>query len=1554
MHLKSLTLRGFKSFASATTLRFEPGITCVVGPNGSGKSNVVDALSWVMGEQGAKSLRGGKMEDVIFAGTTGRPPLGRAEVSLTIDNADGALPIDYAEVTITRIMFRNGGSEYQLNGDTCRLLDIQELLSDSGIGREMHVIVGQGQLDGVLHADPTGRRAFIEEAAGVLKHRKRKEKALRKLDAMQANLARVQDLTDELRRQLKPLGRQAAVARRAAVIQADLRDARLRLLADDLVTLREALRAEVADEAELKRRKEAAEAELRAAQQREAALEEQVRRLAPRLRDAQQTWYELSQLAERVRGTISLADARVKSATSAPGEERRGRDPEDMEREAARVREQEAELEAALEAASRALDDTVAHRAELERSLAEEERRLKDVARAIADRREGLARLQGQVNAARGRAGSARAEIERLAASRDEAQTRAVAAQEEYEQLKAEVDGLDADDAELAERHEAAKRELAEAEAALSAAREAATAAERERAATSARHDALALGLRRKDGTGALMAAADRLGGLLGPAAELLTVTPGFEVPVATALGAAADAIAVSGPHAAAAAIRLLRADDAGRATLLLTTPTAEEEPPPAALAESLSAHLAESPSAALAESPSAAPEPGGPGAPAPGGAALVPGTRAEGAARSEPDQGPAPRSATTPEAPGPLGRPTEPGTTASTDAETPTAGAGSLDGAPEGPGETADGAAAVPGTRVPGAESGGRDALTAGAGSPDGAPGGSTETADSAAAVPGTRSPDGPVNESSGSDEGSRPGGASDPGGPGAPQAVADAVGAAPETADGAAAVPGTRSPDGPVNESSGSDDGSRPGGADSWGTASGSAQAVTDAAGASSEAEGSAAPGTRAPGADAVSRGDSGAASASAGPGDDRPVVPGTRPEASGDEGRDPRTASDGAPAASVPGATVPGAAVAAVAGPAGSVVSARVPQPAGGEAAVAGAVPGGGSGGTAAVVEALPWVADLVAGPAALLPAVRRLLDGMVVVGTLEEAEELLARRPELTAVTAEGDLLGAHFAQGGSAGAPTLLEVQASVDEAAAELERLAVRCEELAGAQRAAQERRAECLALVEELAGRRSAADREKSRVAQSLGRLAGQARGAAGEAERSTAAVARAEEALERATEEAEELAEQLAVAEEEPGEEEPDTSVRDRLAADGANARQTEMEARLQVRTHEERVKGLAGRADALDRGARAEREARTRAEQRRARLRHEAEVASAVASGARQLLAHVEVSLVRAEQERDAAERAKAERERELDAARGQGRDLKGELDKLTDSVHRGEVLGAEKRMRIEQLETKALEELGVEPAGLIAEYGPDQLVPPSPPAEGEVLPEDPEHPRNQPVRYVRAQQEKRLKAAERAYQQLGKVNPLALEEFAALEERHQFLSEQLEDLKKTRADLLQVVKEVDERVEQVFTEAYRDTAREFEGVFSRLFPGGEGRLVLTDPENMLTTGVDVEARPPGKKVKRLSLLSGGERSLTAVALLVSIFKARPSPFYVMDEVEAALDDTNLQRLIRIMQELQEASQLIVITHQKRTMEVADALYGVSMQGDGVSKVISQRLR
>ncbi|MFJ1937798.1 chromosome segregation protein SMC [Kitasatospora sp. NPDC088160] len=1190
MHLKSLTLRGFKSFASSTTLRFEPGITCVVGPNGSGKSNVVDALSWVMGEQGAKSLRGGKMEDVIFAGTSGRAPLGRAEVSLTIDNADGALPIDYSEVTITRTMFRNGGSEYALNGETCRLLDIQELLSDSGIGREMHVIVGQGQLDSVLHADPMGRRAFIEEAAGVLKHRKRKEKALRKLDAMQVNLNRVQDLVAELRRQLGPLGRQARIARRAAGIQADLRDARLRLLADDLLALRQAVEAEIADELALRLRRTTVEQELAGVVQREAVLEAQVQQLGPSLEGARQTWYRLSALAERTRGTIGLAEARARhAAAGGQAEERRGRDPEELEREAARVREDEAALAEALEEAQYALAEAVERRSGLERGLATEERRLRDAARAIADRREGLARLQGQAAAARSKAASAEAEIGRLTEAGGEALLRAEAAQAEYEELQRQVGGPAGDDERAEAAHQEARERLAAVERDLAAARESAGAAERERAGLTARHEALSLGLRRKDGTGALLDAGERLSGLRGPAAALLRIAPGYEVPVAAALGAAADAVAVDSPGTAAEALRLLRAEDAGRAALLI-----------------------------------------------------------EGAGR---------------------------------------------------------------------------------------------------AALP---------------------------------------IGGAGEPLAGVGELP------------------------------------------------------------------------------------------------------------------------------------------------------------------EGARWAAELVDGPAGLVGAVRGLLARVAVVGTLDEALRLVADHPGLTAVTAAGDRLGADFAQGGSDGVPSLLEIRAAVEETARAIAELALRCTESAARLAELAEQRRESDAAVEQLAEQRRRQEKERAQVAGTLGRLGGQARAAAGEAERLSAAAARADQDLAELLATAEELAERLAAAEDsqDSGEDEPDTAEQQRLAEAATGSRQAELEARLAVRTHEERVRALAGRADQLDRAARAEREARARAAERRRRAEHDAGVANAVAAGARQLLACLEVSLSRADAGRAAVEQARAERETELRAHREHGRGLKEELDKLVDAGHRDEVLRAEKRLRIEQLEARALEEFGIDGGELLATYGPDQPVPPSTPEEGR----EPGEPRP----YDRAEQEKRLRAAEKAYQQLGKVNPLALEEFAALEERHQFLGEQLDDLKRSRRDLLDIVREVDERVEQLFASAYHDTAAQFEGVFARLFPGGEGRLVLTDPDHMLTTGVEVEARPPGKKVKRLSLLSGGERSLTAVALLVAIFKARPSPFYVMDEVEAALDETNLRRLVGIMEELRESSQLIVITHQKLTMESADALYGVTMKGDGISQVISQRLR
>ncbi|MFI7443562.1 chromosome segregation protein SMC [Nonomuraea indica] len=1223
MYLKTLTLRGFKSFASATALRFEPGITCVVGPNGSGKSNVVDALAWVMGEHSAKSLRGGKMEDVIFAGTSSRPPLGRAEVTLTIDNTDGALPIDYTEVTISRLMFRSGQSEYAINGDTCRLLDIQELLSDSGIGREMHVIVGQGQLDAVLHAGPEDRRAFIEEAAGVLKHRKRKEKALRKLDAMQANLARVQDLATELRRQLKPLGRQAEIARKAAVIQADLRDARLRLLADDVCILRDVLEREAADEAAILARRSQVETELAEAQQRETALESAEAEAQPRLSAAQETYFRLSSLRERITGLEQLAAERHRHALDAAAVERRGRDPEDLEREAAEVREQELIRRAELEQAQELLEDAVRRRAEEEEALGAEERRLALAARAAADRREGLARLRGQVDSVRSRARAAEEEIGRLSravADAAERERRALdeleaqrqeepaadpalaeelaTAQELVEQAKAVADEARAAVEEAKAGLAAPRAALQAASAAVGAARSDDQEAQRAVAALRARAEALELGLARGGDGGASLLEAG-LDGVLGPLAASLQVTPGAEPAVAAVLGPVAESVAVASLGAAVQALDLLRAKEGGRATLL-----------------------------------------------------------------------------------------------------------------------------------------------------------------------------------------------------------VADA------------------------------------------------------------------------PGADGTGE---------------------------------------------------------------------RGPAPEGGE-----------------------WAAELVTVPGPLREAVRHVLAGVVVVDDLDAARRVAERHPGLRAVTRQGDLVGPHLASGGSTGGTSVLQVRAALDEAIADLEeaearavRTALALEEASAAEHearaaleAAQARVSEAQTAagtaqagvsaaqsgLDQVRARQREADQRHAAVARRLAQFEAAAKAAHDEAERLARSVAAAEEARAEGLEELGELEVRLAEAEyAQELETEPTTDARDELAAACQSARQREVEARLQVRTAEERVKGIEGRADGLIRAAQRERQERAQAAAQRARRRRQAAVAEAVSNGAKQVLATLAESVRLAARERDDADLARVAVDAELKQVRVRVRELGQELDKLVNRVHGSEMARTEQRMRLEQMEQRALEEFGVAAETLIAEYGPQAPVPGEPPTP-----------------YVREEQEKRARTAERQMQQLGKVNPLALEEFAALEERHAFLNSQLEDLKKTRRDLLTVVKEVDDRVEQMFASAYEDVAREFEQIFTRVFPGGEGRLVLTAPEDMLTTGIEVEARPPGKKVKRLSLLSGGERSLTAVAFLVSIFKARPSPFYVMDEVEAALDDTNTQRLLTLFEELRQSSQLIVITHNKRTMEIADALYGVSMRGDGVTQVVSQRLR
>ncbi|MBO9579233.1 MAG: AAA family ATPase, partial [Microbacteriaceae bacterium] len=364
MHLKTLTIKGFKSFAQPTTFQFEPGVTCVVGPNGSGKSNVVDALAWVMGEQGAKTLRGGKMEDVIFAGTSTRSPLGRAEVVLTIDNADGALPIDYSEVTISRTLFRNGGSEYAINGESCRLLDVQELLSDSGLGREMHVIVGQGQLDQVLHATPEDRRGFIEEAAGILKHRRRKEKTLRKLEAMQTNLTRLSDLAGELRRQLKPLGQQAEVAKQAAEIQAEVRDARARLLADEIVTLRAQIAGIARDEHERKTERIVLQEQLDQAAMRAKRLEAE--QLGSPVDGARQVTHSLENVQERLRSLSSLVSQRIEFLAQAPEAVGVTVSPDAVEAARAEAQRLSAEVEGAEERVGAAATGTALARATLD------------------------------------------------------------------------------------------------------------------------------------------------------------------------------------------------------------------------------------------------------------------------------------------------------------------------------------------------------------------------------------------------------------------------------------------------------------------------------------------------------------------------------------------------------------------------------------------------------------------------------------------------------------------------------------------------------------------------------------------------------------------------------------------------------------------------------------------------------------------------------------------------------------------------------------------------------------------------------------------------------------------------------------------------------------------------------------------------------------------------------------------------------------------------------------------------------------------------------------
>ena len=1193
MYLKNLTLRGFKSFASATTLALQPGITCVVGPNGSGKSNVVDALAWVMGEQGARALRGGQMADVIFAGTSGRAALGRAQVDLTIDNTDGLLDIEYSEVTISRTLFRGGGSEYSINGTPARLLDVQELLSDTGMGRQMHVIVGQGQLDAILSSTPEERRGFIEEAAGVLKHRRRKERALKKLADMDANLVRVLDLTNEIHRQLGPLARQARIARRASLIQARVRDAKARLLADDLASALSKLSVlEESDESAAARRA-SLEEQIAAARAELARLEDAERASSPALDQASSDWQSLTTITERLRGTLMAATQKV-ALRATPELPPGGEDPDVLDERARVAGAEDAALVGQVEAARSALTSATRAREAAEDADDAASRELARVNRVIADHREKVARLTGDASTAASRLEAAIAEADRAWGAYRAAQERAEAAEKAVPASSVGSVGPDASDSGASAFEDEAGGGAARAHAEASLRRDAARTrvdellgvereARADRARWEARRDALEQLLAPEDGTAELLGRP----GVLDQVAPLLHVTSGFEDAVAAALAPFADAVVVDSLARGLGELEAARA--AGRSLRLVV---------------------------------------------------------------------------------------------------------------------------------------------------------------------------------------------------------ASDSSGPSDEPADGAS-----------------------------------------------------------------------------------------------------------------------------------GSV---RADLP-----------------------EGATWLSDVVTCEGAAAP-LASLLDG-VVSCSLEAAADVLDVPGVRAVVTPRGDVLRSWSVEGGRQ-ASSVLSVRADYEEASTQAEAAQTRMAEVSEQLSEANAHLDRCIREANDALKALREEDAQRAKEAQELARAQSAAQAARAEAERAHDVARRADEQVSWTREQDVAARARLDGADTVgPPESLEDAQARADAASRAAReAREAENEARLSLRALEEQSRRAASRARSLRQAAAAEREERARYARREAARRTELATASDVEAAARVALEAAERALSCAAAERDRLSERRTQVSQEVSDARRALDRLSAELSEATASAHQGQIAAEQTRLRVENLQRRALEELSLEPEQLLAEFGPQTQVP--------MLPLDPDQVEKaaaaEPSAYVRAEQERALAKAQKDLEKLGRVNPLALEEHEALASRHKFLVDQVQDLKQSKADLLRIVQDVDRLVQEAFASAFAQTREQFEHVFGVLFPGGHGDLVLTDPEDMLTTGIEIEARPAGKKVKRLSLLSGGERSLAAIAFLVAIFKARPSPFYVMDEVEAALDDMNLTRLLAIFKELQETSQLIVITHQKRTMEIADALYGVTMR-DGVTTVVSQRL-
>ena len=1136
----------------------------MVGPNGSGKSNVVDALAWVMGEQGAKTLRGGKMEDVIFAGTATKGPLGRAEVMLTIDNTDGALPIEYTEVTISRTLFRSGGSEYAINGDPCRLLDVQELLSDSGLGREMHVIVGQGQLDSVLRATPEERRGFIEEAAGILKHRRRKEKTERKIDAMQANLARLSDLAGEVRRQLKPLGQQAEIAREAQNIASQARDAKSRILANDIVQIQTSLETTATSESQRRSERNILQEMLSENTQRLGQLESP--ELNQKLDRARQISFDFDSLQERIRSISNIASARAALLESSDQEQSKFDislitvDIEKAELEIVRFQDEVARLNLELKTAE--ANRNVAREAlDAFDSKAQEQNSL--ISKYDLD----LAEFANNVKVAESKLEAFRNEKTRHEEVLQAARSRHLEQSRQYQDLESSLSQNQPAASNLESNYEAAQRAVSEASTKIESLRDQLHEAEREKDALAGKRSALNLTLEQKDGASSLTQA--QLRGIRGLVANHMRIEPGFEQAIAAALGSLADALVAEDMDSGLLALEHLKRTDGGRVEIII----------------------------------------------------------ADVDIRSE----------------------------------------------------------ISPGNQIAGAK------------------------------------------------------------------------------------------------------------------------------------------------------------------------------------------------------------------------------------------------------------LASEVVSAPDGIL----KLLSTVVIVEDLDSARNYFRLSGEdRQVITKQGDVLTRAVLRGGSSSKPSKLELVAERDAAEAALSRLSSRIETLSSELAQAKSNELASKNSAKQALAELNEQDAKLASQAEKLGRIRVQVEALQSELDRLGVVAESNDQAISQAVQELEVAISRLREFENQ-GRPEQSLSDRERLSEALETQRSKELDIRVELGAAEERLRVEAEKSEnlksQLDSSRAAVEQAIAAAKARTAQLRSAKQVLKLLPV----LIENVSESSNQAKREYNLLEQERSDQFQELTKVRGDIASIQQKLSELTQSVHDIELQNHEKRLNLANLVTRAQEELGLDEKTLLAEYGPDQLIPS---ADEEKEPEP----------FNRDTQMQRLKDAEKLLEKLGRVNPLALEEFAALEQRHKFLTDQLQDLTETRKDLIKIIADLDEKMQVIFNDAFQDTKKAFEKVFPVLFPGGTGSIFLTDPDNLLTTGLEVNVKPAGKKIERLSLLSGGERSLAAVALMVSIFKARPSPFYVMDEVEAALDDANLGRLLSLFEDLRVNSQLIIITHQKRTMEIADALYGVSMKADGISAVVGQRLR